>query len=64
MVAPIRMLQEGAARIGAGDLAHRIDVRTGDELETLGDEFNRDGHAGSRSRTRASSARSTSARGS
>jgi signal transduction histidine kinase/CheY-like chemotaxis protein len=41
MVAPIRVLQAGAARIGAGDLSHRIDVRTGDELETLGDEFNR-----------------------
>jgi signal transduction histidine kinase/DNA-binding response OmpR family regulator len=41
MVAPIRALQEGAARIGAGDLAHRIDVRTGDELQALGDEFNR-----------------------
>ncbi len=41
MVAPIRVLQTGAARIGAGDLSHRIQVRTGDELETLGDEFNR-----------------------
>jgi signal transduction histidine kinase len=41
MVAPIRLLQAGAARIGGGDLAHRIDVRTGDELETLGEEFNR-----------------------
>jgi signal transduction histidine kinase/DNA-binding response OmpR family regulator len=41
MVAPIRTLQEGAARIGAGDLAHRIAVRTGDELEALGDELNR-----------------------
>jgi signal transduction histidine kinase/HAMP domain-containing protein/putative methionine-R-sulfoxide reductase with GAF domain len=41
MVAPIRMLQQGAARIGAGDLAHRIQVRTGDELEALGDELNR-----------------------
>jgi signal transduction histidine kinase len=41
MVAPIRVLQEGAARIGAGELGHRIDVQTGDELETLGDEFNR-----------------------
>ena len=41
MVAPIRALQAGAARIGAGDLGHRIEVRTGDELETLGDEFNR-----------------------
>ena len=41
MVAPIRVLQEGAARIGAGDLGHRIEVRTGDELEALRDEFNR-----------------------
>jgi signal transduction histidine kinase/HAMP domain-containing protein len=40
MVAPIRVLQQGAARIGAGDLRHRIDVRTGDELEALADEFN------------------------
>jgi signal transduction histidine kinase len=41
MVAPIRVLQEGAARIGAGDLSHRIEVRTGDELQALGDELNR-----------------------
>jgi signal transduction histidine kinase/CheY-like chemotaxis protein len=41
MVAPIQRLRTGAARIGAGDLAHRIEVRTGDELEALGEEFNR-----------------------
>src|SRR5262245_55207677 len=41
MVAPIRVLQEGAARIGAGDLGHRIVVRTGDELEALSDELNK-----------------------
>ena len=41
MVTPIRILQEGAARIGAGELGHRIEVRTGDELEALGEEFNR-----------------------
>ena len=41
MVAPIRVLQEGAARIGAGELGHRIEVRTGDELQVLGEEFNR-----------------------
>ncbi len=41
MVAPIRLLQAGAARIGAGDLRHRIEVRTGDEVEALGEEFNR-----------------------
>ena len=41
MVAPISVLQEGAARIGAGDLGHRIEVKTGDELEALAEEFNR-----------------------
>jgi signal transduction histidine kinase/CheY-like chemotaxis protein len=41
MAAPIRTLQAGAARIGAGDLGHRIQIRTGDELEALGEEFNR-----------------------
>jgi signal transduction histidine kinase/DNA-binding response OmpR family regulator len=40
MVAPIRALQAGAARIGAGDLGHRIDVQTGDELQALGEQFN------------------------
>ena len=41
MVAPIRRLQDGAARVGKGDLDHRIDIRTGDELKALADEFNR-----------------------
>jgi signal transduction histidine kinase len=41
MVRPIRTLQEGAARIGAGDLEQQITVRTGDELEALADQFNR-----------------------
>ena len=41
MVTPIRVLQDGAARIGAGDLGHRIDVRTGDELGSPRQEFNR-----------------------
>lgn len=40
MVVPIRILQEGAVRIGAGDLGRRVEVRTGDELETLADQFN------------------------
>jgi len=40
MVTPIQALQVGAARIGAGELDQRIDVRTGDELEALGDQFN------------------------
>jgi signal transduction histidine kinase len=40
MVKPIQALQRGAARIGAGELDHRIDVRTGDEVQSLADEFN------------------------
>ena len=41
MVRPIRTLDEGARRIGAGDLDQRIEIRTGDELEGLADQFNR-----------------------
>jgi GAF domain-containing protein/HAMP domain-containing protein/anti-sigma regulatory factor (Ser/Thr protein kinase) len=40
MVVPIQALQSGAARIGAGDLDHRIQVKTGDEVEALADQFN------------------------
>jgi signal transduction histidine kinase/HAMP domain-containing protein len=40
MVRPIGALQAGAAKIGAGDLSERIEVRTGDELEALADQFN------------------------
>ncbi|HEY4138192.1 MAG TPA: GAF domain-containing protein, partial [Casimicrobiaceae bacterium] len=41
MVRPIRTLEEGAQRIGAGDLDQAIDIKTGDELESLADGFNR-----------------------
>ncbi len=41
LVAPILRVQQGAARIGAGDLATRIDIRSGDELGALAGEFNR-----------------------
>ena len=41
MVRPIRTLDEGARRIGQGDLDPQIVVRTGDELEGLADQFNR-----------------------
>jgi signal transduction histidine kinase len=34
------MLTSGAERIGRGDLAQRISIRTGDELEALGNQFN------------------------
>jgi len=40
MVRPIRTLQEGAQRIGAGELEQKITVRTGDELEALAEQFN------------------------
>jgi len=40
MSRPIQALQEGAARIGAGDLSHRLEVKTGDEIETLAEQFN------------------------
>ena len=40
MVVPIRTLSEVAARIGNGELTQRIDIKTGDELEALGDQFN------------------------
>ncbi len=40
MVVPIRTLREGAARFGTGNLAQRISLHTGDELETLADQFN------------------------
>jgi len=41
MVQPIRALQAGAEKLGEGDLTQRITVRTGDEIETLADRFNR-----------------------
>ncbi|MEA3338982.1 MAG: GAF domain-containing protein, partial [Chloroflexota bacterium] len=37
----ITELRQGVARISGGDLAYKLDVRTGDEVEELGDEFNR-----------------------
>jgi len=40
MVRPIRTLDEGARRIGEGDLDQKIEVRTGDELEALANRFN------------------------
>jgi signal transduction histidine kinase/putative methionine-R-sulfoxide reductase with GAF domain len=40
MIAPIRVLQEGATRIGAGTLDQPIQLRTGDEIEGLASSFN------------------------
>jgi signal transduction histidine kinase len=41
MVVPIRALQAGAERIGSGELGHRLSIKTGDELESLANQFNR-----------------------
>ena len=41
MAAPIRLLQAGAEKLGSGDLAQRLDIRTGDEIEALAGGFNR-----------------------
>jgi signal transduction histidine kinase len=43
LVRPIRALQNGAARIEAGELDHHIGVKTGDELEALAGQFNQMG---------------------
>src|SRR5580693_6611443 len=40
MVVPIQALRAGAARIGSGDLGQRINIKTGDEVEALADQFN------------------------
>jgi signal transduction histidine kinase len=41
VVRPVRMLREGVERIGAGDLGYRLELKTGDEIELLADEFNK-----------------------
>jgi signal transduction histidine kinase len=40
MVGPIEALRAGAEQIGSGNLSQRISIKTGDELEVLGDQFN------------------------
>jgi class 3 adenylate cyclase len=41
MTGPIRQLEEGTERIGAGQFDHRIKIATGDEFERLATRFNR-----------------------
>jgi signal transduction histidine kinase/ActR/RegA family two-component response regulator len=41
MVAPLQALTVGATRIGGGELDQRVEIKTGDELEELAEEFNR-----------------------
>ena len=40
VVRPIESLRRGVERIGKGDLTYRLDLKTGDEIEILADEFN------------------------
>lgn len=40
VVRPVETIREGAAQIGRGALDHRIEVRTGNELEALAESFN------------------------
>lgn len=41
MTEPIRLLEEGTERIGAGLFDHRITIETGDEFQRLAGSFNR-----------------------
>ncbi|MDZ4342871.1 MAG: ATP-binding protein [Candidatus Binatia bacterium] len=41
VVRPVSILREGVERIGTGDLSYRLDLKTGDEIEVLADEFNK-----------------------
>jgi signal transduction histidine kinase len=40
VVRPLALLQQGAARLGSGDLEYRLAITTGDEFEALANEFN------------------------
>ncbi|MBI4523623.1 MAG: HAMP domain-containing protein [Deltaproteobacteria bacterium] len=40
VVRPLESLRQGVERIREGDLSARLDVKTGDEIEILADEFN------------------------
>jgi len=41
VVRPLETLRKGVERIGGGDMSLRLDVKTGDEIEVLAEEFNR-----------------------
>jgi signal transduction histidine kinase len=41
VVRPLETLRRGVERIGKGDLDHRLDLKTSDDIEILADEFNR-----------------------
>ncbi len=41
MTEPIRVLEEGTEKIGAGSFDHRISIQTGDEFQRLANSFNK-----------------------
>jgi signal transduction histidine kinase len=44
VVGPIEVLRRGAARLEAGELDARLELKTGDEFEELAEDFNRMSH--------------------
>lgn len=40
VVKPIRLLEQGVGRVARGDFAHRIDIRSGDEIESFAKAYN------------------------
>jgi len=40
LLAPVRQLEAAAHALGRGDLTYRVRIRTGDELQALGESFN------------------------
>ena len=41
VVRPLETLRQGVERISSGDLNSRLEIKTGDEIETLAEEFNK-----------------------
>ena len=41
VIRPLQTLRLGVERIGKGDLDFRLDIKTGDEIENLAEEFNK-----------------------
>jgi signal transduction histidine kinase len=41
VIRPVQVLRAGVERISAGELGHRLELKTGDEIEVLADEFNK-----------------------
>ena len=41
VVRPLETLRKGVQRIGGGNMSSRLDVKTGDEIELLAEEFNK-----------------------